>query len=358
MNTVYKVAGSRWFPTNRDNLVTHEQLAAGVYNVLFDPDIGFYLDRTDSFTPYKKVYGDAQKHCDRIFNTFKDRHGNTGVLLTGEKGSGKSMLAKLLSIRGETEGVPTLLINSPFANDHFFNFMQAITQPCIVTLDEFEKVYDDEHQQRVLTLFDGVYASNKLFVVTANNKYKVDAHMRNRPGRFFYSIDYKGCTPEFIREYCNDVLVNKSHIEGVLTVGAMFSDFNFDLLKALVEEMNRYQEDAFDAVRLLNASPSADNTGTYRGTLSCDGVDITKEFHNDNIRFNPVTGGEYTVQRDVADKDEWEYLHYNQSNLVKADVEEGVYQYRWQEDGHIFEVTWTKQIPEAFNFDKYRSLVV
>jgi hypothetical protein len=41
----------------------------------------------------------------------------------------------------------------------------------------------------------------------------------------------------------------------------MFAQFNFDMLKALVEEMNRYDESARDALRMLNAKPeySADS---------------------------------------------------------------------------------------------------
>ncbi|HRZ82907.1 MAG TPA: hypothetical protein P5069_10620, partial [Candidatus Hydrogenedentes bacterium] len=43
----------------------------------------------------------------------------------------------------------------------FNTFMQAIEQPLVVLFDEFEKVYDDQEQQALLTLLDGVYPSNK-----------------------------------------------------------------------------------------------------------------------------------------------------------------------------------------------------
>jgi hypothetical protein len=39
-----------------------------------------------------------------------------------------------------------------------------------------------------------------------NDKFKVNQHMRNRPGRIFYMIEYKGLDKQFIREYCQDRL--------------------------------------------------------------------------------------------------------------------------------------------------------
>jgi len=149
--------------------------------------------------------------------------------------------------------------------------MQQITQPTIVLFDEFEKVYDREHQEQVLTLFDGVFPSKKLFVVTCNDKYKLDVNMHNRPGRLFYMLEYRGLEMSFIREYCADNLNNQEHTEGVCRVATVIGTMNFDILKAMVEEMNRYKETAAEVMQLLNAKPTESQYTRYKVTVTMDG---------------------------------------------------------------------------------------
>jgi hypothetical protein len=104
-----------------------------------------------------------------------------------------------------------------------------------------------------------------LFVLTCNDKWRVDKHMRNRPGRIFYMLEFKGLDEAFIREYCMDNLKDASlkNIDQICQTASLFGQFNFDMLKALVEEMNRYNESPRDAMRMLNAKPEFDSGSTY-----------------------------------------------------------------------------------------------
>jgi hypothetical protein len=132
-------------------------------------------------------------------------------------------------------------------------------------------VYDSEKQKEVLTLLDGIYPSNKLYIFTVNDKWKLDVNMRNRPGRIFYSIDYKSIEEQFIREYCEDNLNDKTQVEHIVRIKTLFSAFNFDMLQALVEEMNRFNEDPFEAIRLLNIKPEYEDANTYNVVITVDG---------------------------------------------------------------------------------------
>ena len=87
--------------------------------------------------------------------------------------------------------------------------------------------------------------------------------MRNRPGRIYYMLDFDGLGPGFVREYCQDNLKNKDNTEKVVQVSGLFSQFNFDLLKAMVEEMNRYNETPAQVLKFLNARPSFDLKQSY-----------------------------------------------------------------------------------------------
>ena len=107
---------------------------------------GMLREQIDGFEIKGKVYGDTIRNTKRVLNTFGDRPATTGVMLAGEKGSGKSLLAKMISVEGAKDGIPTIVINAPWVGDKFNAFMQMIEQPCMVLFDEFEKVYDSDDQ--------------------------------------------------------------------------------------------------------------------------------------------------------------------------------------------------------------------
>ena len=273
MKTSFLKDGNNFRPVDPQSLVMLDVLPVGTYNVGFNPEIGFFLTKIEDFVLPLKTYGKTETHSERIFNTFKERAASTGVMLAGEKGSGKTMLAKKLAHRAASENMPTIVVNDPFFGDGFNRFMQGISQPCVILFDEFEKVYTTEQQSKMLTLLDGTFNSKKLFVLTCNDKWRIDSHMRNRPGRIFYSLEFRGLEESFIHEYCLDNLRNQEHSAGVAGVANLFGEFNFDMLKALVEEMNRYKETAQDAARMLNLKPECEEGGTflvsviYRGNL-------------------------------------------------------------------------------------------
>lgn len=253
----YSIAESR---------VVETQLPADTYAVKQDMNGNFYLEVVDDFVTVPKLYGDVQKRADKILHTYMDRSVSTGVLLSGEKGSGKSLLAKHLCLEARNKyGLATIIVSSPFHGDTFNKFIQNIEQRCIILFDEFEKIYDKNErcQQGLLTLLDGVYTTTKLFLFTVNDKYALDRNMHNRPGRIFYNMDYKRLNDEFIQDYCNDCLKNKDWVGRILCVAQMFGSFNFDMLKALVEEVNRYDEDPVSCINDLNIKPEFSSNQNY-----------------------------------------------------------------------------------------------
>jgi hypothetical protein len=336
--TYFMKSGTRFNVSTKEAMDLHERLPAGNYTVKFDKMAGcFYLEAIESFEINGKVYGDTRKQSQRILNTFNDRTASTGVMLTGEKGSGKTLLAKMLAVSAAETGVPTIVINEPWCGEGFNSFMQMIEQPTVILFDEFEKVYDKDDQEKMLTLLDGVYPSKKLFVLTCNDKWRVDSHMRNRPGRIFYSLDFKGLEQDFIIEYCQDNLDNKDQTASVCRVAAMFDQFNFDMLKALVEEMNRYKETASQAMKMLNAKPEFGGDSKYKVTLQVKGLDIDPEVIEQEVwSGNPLTNRisiDYRVYADMMPSDsegktvepdyDWEDARFDQQDLKQIDASAG-----------------------------------
>jgi len=327
------------------------------------------LEHTEDFELPAKLYGDTTRNADRIMNSFWQRGKSTGVMLVGEKGSGKTLLSKHICVELAKQGVPTIVINQPWHGDKFNTLIQTIEQPAIVLFDEFEKVYDSEEQESLLTLLDGVYASKKLFMLTSNDKWKVDSHMRNRPGRIFYMIDFKGLDADFIREYCEDNLNDKKHLETIVNISTIFAEFNFDMLKALVEDMNRYNESPQDALRILNIKAEYDSGAGYkvevfRGDRKADrqsptswnGTPLTAKDMSISWYFNGKkkddTSDTLSVEIDEeegAALEGWHDDEFGPENLVKFDTKKGLFIY--EKDGVT--VILTREKAKYFNFDAF-----
>ena len=317
-------SGNTFKVSSKEAMDLHESLPVGTYTVGFNKMTGqFFLEQIENFEIKGKLYGNHTRHADRILRTFMDRTASTGVMLTGEKGSGKTLLSKKICVLGYEQGIPTIVINQPWCGEEFNTFMQTIDQPTIVVFDEFEKVYDRDDQEKMLTLLDGVYPSKKLFMLTSNDKWRVDSHMRNRPGRIYYMIDFKGLEQDFIREYCEDNLNAKDQIETICRIASLFGSFNFDMLKAMVEEMNRYGESPQEVLKLLNAKPEFSDEAKYKVELQVEGVDIIQEkLEVTEWHGNPLVKGIYLDYRGEEDDEgdwSWENVQFTNNDLKQVD---------------------------------------
>ncbi|SRR6056297_2977198 len=250
----------------------YDNLPAETYTVKFDERAGeFFLEQIENFTLPTKIYGKNVNHSVRILKTFDDRPGSTGVLLSGIKGAGKTLLGKQVAVAARERGYPTIVINKDWHGDEFNAFIQSITTPAVILFDEFEKIYDYHTQRKVLTLFDGVFPSRKLFIVTTNTEREISEFMQNRPGRIYYNFEFNTLGQDFIQEFLEDRLEDQSQIPAILKYTQVFSFFNFDMLNAAVEEMNRYGETLAEVLEVLNIKPENRSTDTYKLEVDVNG---------------------------------------------------------------------------------------
>lgn len=363
--------GSNFTISDPASLDIHNALPVGTYVVECDPKLGFYVRLVDDMTLPPKIYGNTVKMAERIYSTFESREASTGALLDGDKGSGKSLLTKQISKLGREKGAITLLVNLPFVGDEFAAFLQGITQPTIVLIDEFEKVYDGEKQQGLLTILDGVFTSKKLFLLTCNDSYRVNQYMKNRPGRLFYALNYKGLDIDFIREYCADNLNDKSKLAGILNVFSTFASFTFDMLKALVEEMNRYNESATDAMKVLNIRSTYEDRGREREfqvDVLINGQPIVCESKDESLTLPPLQlqdGWTVFCYARSADDDEVLSPPYapneirenlsvklDKSKLKAMNAEKGEFLFDTDIPGAMLQFKRIERKPDFFNYDR------
>lgn len=320
--THFFASGEKFNVASDAAIVIYDKLPTGNYLVKIDPFENLYLEAVESFSIPERLYGNTSELTKKILTTYHSRDQSTGVLLTGEKGSGKTLLAKNISKIAAENEIPTIIVNSDWHGDKFNKLLQDINQDCIVLFDEFEKVYNSKEQQAILTLMDGVFPTKKLFILTVNDKWAVDSHMRNRPGRLFYCIEYKGVDSEFVTEYCNENLKEEllTHVSKIVRLSAMFENFTFDILKALVEEMNRFDETPEQALKYLNASPEGEVNTQYN-------VKIFKVGVEQKVVYGSVFTGS-PLQRGHAVELENNDYNYSPSDLVEIDLLNGKYHYK------------------------------
>lgn len=235
------VQSGNTFFTARDRGNVIPVLEGGIYLVKFNPIDGYHLVRQDNMHLPEKTYGSNDGRTAKIIHTFLSRDNvNTGVLLSGNKGSGKTLLSKSVCIELAAAGYPVILLEDAFAGTDFNQFMNSIVQRSVVMIDEFEKKYaKEEHQNMLLSLLDGTGVNNKLFLLTSNSE-NVSEFLLSRPSRLFYHWHYGKLSEDVLVGYCEDKLNDKKHVDNMRTLLNVSSDMSFDVLQAVVEELNRY----------------------------------------------------------------------------------------------------------------------
>ena len=154
-------------------------------------------------------------------------------------------------------------------------------------------------------------------------------------------LDFKGLDVAFIREYCMDNLKDTSKIDKLITITMLFDQFNFDMLKAVVEEMNRYGDTPQEAMKMLNAKPEFGGEVRHSVLLTYKGSVVTRNIQKEwngnpmiaeRIRFdfdpNPPKKEQKTkdsLDEIFADEDEWITVYFTSSDLIQVLPQEGSY---------------------------------
>lgn len=236
-------SGDRYMIYGED-VKTYKKLPAETYQVGFSPMSGFYLTLHNDLHVNEKIYGQYAKKVDKVLQTFRAFNRNMGVILSGPKGVGKSMFARMVAECGNKSGLPLIIVSDAFGGIE--DFIASINQECIVLFDEFEKVFaldretGENPQEALLPLFDGLDDGKKLFILTCNNVNLLDTCLLNRPGRFHYHFVLDTPTGDEVREYLEDNLEKdaKKYINKIVALSDI-SFFTYDVLRAIVFELNQ-----------------------------------------------------------------------------------------------------------------------
>lgn len=173
----------------------------------FGPNIKFTLNGEMNLP--KKVYMTKKDSLfiKRVINNFNNNSSNTtGVLLTGEKGTGKSVTAKVLA---KEANLPIIIIDPSTNEELLEDFFKDFNAPVCILFDEVDK---DFSTSKLLTFLDGMHkTTKKLVVMTANDEDDLSIYIKNRCSRIRYYRKY--IMKDDAREYASLICDNKG-IEG------------------------------------------------------------------------------------------------------------------------------------------------
>ena len=248
-----------------DSLLTYALLPPQTYAVRFNKHRGFFLEKyVDIDVKEEKVYGVHLAKIQKVLSAFDASERSLGVILSGDKGIGKSLFAKLLAQEGINRGLPLIVVDSYIPG--IASYIEAIDQPCIVLFDEYDKTFGEvkaadgmpSPQTELLGLFDGISGGKRLYVITCNKVHKISEFLVNRPGRFHYHFRFEYPSPDEVREYLADKLKPEHHgeIEAVVAFSKKIS-INYDCLRAIAFEINLGStfKDAVQDLNIVNLEP-------------------------------------------------------------------------------------------------------
>lgn len=256
-----------------DSLKTYDKLPTQTYVVRFSKTRGFYLEKyTDIEIKENKVYGIHLEKTQKVLNSFEKFNRNLGVILSGDKGIGKSLFAKLLAAEALKRDIPLIVVDSYIPG--ISSYIESIEQEVMILFDEFDKTFGEVKQNEgeaspqtyLLSLFDGVSGGKKLFVITCNEIRKLNDYLINRPGRFHYHFRFEYPSPQEIREYLEDKLSKEYYgeIDSIIAFSRKVN-LNYDCLRAIAFEINMGStfKDAIKDLNIVNMESERYNATLY-----------------------------------------------------------------------------------------------
>lgn len=261
-----------------DSLKAYDRLPAKTYTVRFAQMSGFFLEERTDLSVNEKVYGVHPEKADKVLKAFTTFERNLGVILSGDKGIGKSLFARLLSAKAVEAGYPVIIIDQFIPG--IASYIKSIDQEAVFLFDEFDKTFgsirqgdnEADPQSRLLSLFDGTSQGKKLFIITCNSLHRLNDYLVNRPGRFHYHFRFDYPSGEEILKYMTDKLGPQYHgeIEKVILFSKKVS-LNFDCLRAIAFELSLGEpfEKIIQDLNIINV-----NAEDYDLVLHCKGGTI------------------------------------------------------------------------------------
>jgi len=208
----------------------------------------YYLDK---FQHPKNIYGNIMSYVIRVWNEYAITNKTTGVLITGTKGSGKTMISTLLANLAIDNGLYVVMCVEINFTTELINFLSRLRN-VVLFMDEFSRNLEYSMQAKALTMLSDIGATSKLMILTDNSDKAIHICIRDRPGRIRYHYDFEKLPQDVLLDYCSknmDIYDSDSKFYNTLLAKYReLSVFSFDQLQAIVSEHNHYPDDDLETL--------------------------------------------------------------------------------------------------------------
>lgn len=220
-----------------------------VYKADIDEYGEIILVRMPNFIMPSKIYSTERNNAfkQKVLNQYENMNkGVLGVMLSGLKGSGKTIMAKQIALEST---LPIILIDKYFHPKDFKEMIKMLEDtPVCIIFDEIDKVGDRYDMKDLLSMLDGTDTfGNILLFLTCNDESKIDENMKDRCSRIRYWKSFNETPKDVIEEVVKDKLQNKELIELVVNfIENNFDKLIFDNICAFIDEINMNPNVSFD----------------------------------------------------------------------------------------------------------------
>lgn len=241
MKKQFHVHGAVTSIVNFDEKSLHDNLPAKVYTIIFNPMAGFALKEFGTSMPVpEEVFGDTEAKAELMMESYKERN-HLSMMLTGAKGSGKSLLSAVIANKMIENGVPVIIVDEHFdIPDALKDFLYELGN-CFFIFDEFAKNFSEEIQPKMLDFFSGTRAADRGVIIIENHIRQINEFMMDRPGRIRYRFGYGKLPLEVIKQVCDARDVNEQVTKYILEYSSRATTIGMDTVNRIIEE-TKFQE--------------------------------------------------------------------------------------------------------------------
>ena len=97
------------YSISTDEVETYDLLPVRTYVVMYNDKDGFYLTEHTNIEVREKIYGVHESKVKKVLHAFEVFQRSLGTILSGDKGIGKSVFAKLLCQKALEHGMCGLI---------------------------------------------------------------------------------------------------------------------------------------------------------------------------------------------------------------------------------------------------------
>lgn len=219
-----------------------------VYTLTHDRDLYMdYLVEDKDFEFPKTYYLNDKdnKFINKTIDTFtKTEKMTTGVLLSGMKGSGKTLMAKKIA---KMSNLPIIVVDPKVGSDDIEPFFAKITTDVCVIFDEIDKYWNTRY---LLTFLDGVKPTcKKLVLATCNDEKEINSYLNDRCSRIRYKKRFGGLEKDTVKGIINDIIGDKDKANAAAEyICSNVLTISYDNIIIFGEELKNNPDDSFDDV--------------------------------------------------------------------------------------------------------------